>query len=314
MVPPDLLGLTLPSPLRPAPWQGADLACDEDAWSWTLDARDVTGLTAAARSGGPVDEGWASSLRRRFAEGPGVLRLRGLPVDDERLAGDLLLALGQALGPVRRQTRDGSILVRVQDEGRALEDANGTRAYRTRGALPFHVDGGRAWLLLCVRAASSGGTLRVVSSSAVLEALSTAAPDAIARLARPWAHDAQSDHAESPVFETTLLDVVDGRARLFLVDWLIRDAARHPGVSALAPSDRALLDRLQAIAEAPGRALALDLAPGDVIIGDNHRVLHGRDAWTDGPSRRLLLRVWLEDLHRPAGDPDADVQAHPELR
>lgn len=57
---------------------------------------------------------------------------------------------------------------------------------------------------------------------------------------------------------------------------------------ALAPDQRAALDELDEVASVV--ASSLQLAPGDCLVVDNHRVLHGRTAF-DAHSHRLLKRL-----------------------
>lgn len=73
--------------------------------------------------------------------------------------------------------------------------------------------------------------------------------------------------------------------RCFWAPWLDADAE--------GPALRALERLATEIERAP--VMRVRLAPGDVLVVDNHRVLHGRDAVSPG-SRRHLERRWIGPL------------------
>jgi hypothetical protein len=67
--------------------------------------------------------------------------------------------------------------------------------------------------------------------------------------------------------------------------------------------DRMLYDLIESTAASPAVRLELDLQPGDLLLLDNHVVLHARSAFEDfaaAERRRHLLRLWLA-RHGDAG-------------
>jgi alpha-ketoglutarate-dependent taurine dioxygenase len=61
----------------------------------------------------------------------------------------------------------------------------------------------------------------------------------------------------------------------------------------LPPETRSWLDRFDALFAAAAETVLLD--PGDLLLIDNHRTLHGRTAFAAG-SPRLLKRVRVDAL------------------
>jgi alpha-ketoglutarate-dependent taurine dioxygenase len=62
----------------------------------------------------------------------------------------------------------------------------------------------------------------------------------------------------------------------------------------LGPEALADLNRLDATLSAPLYRHAFLLAPGDLLLLDNHRIAHDRTAYVDAPGqRRRMLRLWL---------------------
>ena len=108
--------------------------------------------------------------------GRGVVLLRGLPV--ERYSEDdlrrLYWGLGTHLGTARYQNAQGELIGEVRDEVRAYgavqeikpaaagEAPTSRYKARSSGPLRFHTDRVDVVALLCVRAAASGGTSKVV--------------------------------------------------------------------------------------------------------------------------------------------------------
>jgi len=312
---------TLHARLVAGAWRGADLQADPSRWTRAFPASCVDPLRRAAEawresSGDEVlAQAWThpwplpseiEALGRSWArsvvqDGPGVLRVRGVPHDpaDPALGATCLGLLAQAMGTLRPQNPLGHRLTEVRDFKQPWADA-ATRAYRTGDALPFHVDGAEVAGLSCHRPARSGGLSMVASSHHVIAEVVRRRPDLVPWLTTPLPHDRHDEEApgESPVFHETLLDEIDGRIEVFVVDWYIRRAVRHPGVEV--PEDAiALLDLIEAIAREPGVALTFRMEPGDVQWLHNRRVLHARGPFEDGTTpatQRLLHRVWLESV------------------
>lgn len=185
----------------------------------------------------------------------------------------------------------------MRDFGRPWSHPD-VRVYQTAEALPLHVDGADVAGLRGQRQAREGGRTRVASSLYVVSEVARRRPELVRWLTEPLPHDRHEEQAtgEAPVFWETMLDEVDGRLHVFIVDWYIRRAMRHPGIE-VADEVLALLDLVEAIGAEPGVSLSVPIAPGEVLWMHNRRVLLGREAYTDGltpDTQRLLHRVWLD--------------------
>ena len=73
-------------------------------------------------------------------------------------------------------------------------------------------------------------------------------------------------------------------------------AQRFEEVPPLTDAQRAALDLLDQVVEAPENHHAFDMAPGDIQMASNFSVLHARDTYVDfdePDAKRHMLRLWL---------------------
>jgi gamma-butyrobetaine dioxygenase len=148
-------------------------------------------------------------------------------------------------------------------------------------------------LLHCIRNASESGDTYFVDGFALAEDMRRNHPADFARLARhaaPFGYTAASgDHyaARSPVIRLDADGNVSG----------VRFNHRALGAVDFGPADNALWYdaylRFARSADAPERRLSLKMRPGDIVIFDNERLLHGRTEIT-GPADRLLEGCYAE--------------------
>jgi alpha-ketoglutarate-dependent taurine dioxygenase len=209
----------------------------------------------------------------------------------------VLRGLGQYLGRPVSQTPDGRTLCHVRDAD-AAPGAAVPPAYRTRAAIPFHTAESDVLGLLCLRPARSGGRTLLASAAAVHNAVLGARPDLAEQLYRCHHFDRHEDQESGE--ETALISPLItrhgdrpsmryDRARL---DHGFRDSERDD-VPDVAGELYALIDTTAA---SPAVRLELDLGPGDLLLLDNHVVLHARSAYDDFDApqdKRHLLRLWL---------------------
>ena len=62
-------------------------------------------------------------------------------------------------------------------------------------------------------------------------------------------------------------------------------------------AETAALECMSDLARRPEFSMRFDLQPGDLLLLNNSRVLHARDAYEDWPQpdrKRLLIRFWLK--------------------
>ena len=141
-------------------------------------------------------------------------------------------------------------------------------------------------LLHCLSTKVEGGETVLVDGFAVIERLGREAPDSLAVLARApirYAYRDQQAELETDVPVVSLNG--DGApAALHLNN-------RSKGVPA--GSVEAVRDwydaylALLAVVDDPGQQIVFQLEPGDLVLFDNERILHGRTGFAGGGSRHL---------------------------
>lgn len=243
----------------------------------------------------PPDIDWPALPQWRDAlEAFGAVRLRGVPLDS---ANGPLLEVARQLGPIsmRALTRHPRLLEPagvqriealpdgVRDQyGKPLRSANNTH-FALHTDESFHAEPARWVLLHCWSPAGYGGNTLLADACAVL-----AAADRPTRLAF------EQIRLRYPCGDMTTFDA-RGRVRFnpAEIDALVAD-----GGSSEAPRPHAWLQRFESLFANAAQQLAL--ASGDLLVIDNWRVLHGREAFAS-PSDRLLKRVRVLDVRSAAG-------------
>jgi L-asparagine oxygenase len=249
-----------------------------------------------------------------FATDPGpdgVLLVRGLPTGSvpatplapggatgkDRASELALLAvatlLGEPIGYV--QEHGGGI---VQDivpapgtEGRQVSTSSAvTLAWHTETA--FHPHKPRYLLLLCLRGDPAAGTL-LCSAARCLPHLDA---ETTAILRQPRFRTRPDESFLEPGTEGALgapMAILDGPAFTYDEDLMV-------GID---PAAQAALDRLGAIVRDQAQTIVLE--PGDLLIVDNHRVVHGRTSFAarfDGTDRWLQRAFVVHDLAPSASE------------
>ncbi|WP_423822825.1 TauD/TfdA family dioxygenase [Salinisphaera sp. SPP-AMP-43] len=219
--------------------------------------------------------------------GEGLVRLRNLPTVPGTLD-----AIAARLG-VLRPTNFGSLF-----DVRAKPDPD-SNAY-TSIALPPHVDlPTREYqpglqLLHCLENSAVGGQAVMMDGFAVAETLRARHPehfDTLTRVRWCFANTAKtSDHVW---FEPMIKCDPSGRVTEIRVADFLRGPLQAP-FEDIEPAYAALIC-LQTLLKEPQFALRFTYAPGDLVIFDNRRLLHGRDAFDPGTGgSRWLQGCYLE--------------------
>lgn len=231
--------------------------------------------------------------REQILDGRGFVLLTGVPVGRWLLArSELFMAvLGSQFGRLGLQNPRGDVIGRVQnlpsDAGRQH-----TRNYITDREFRPHCDAADMLGLLAIRPAAHGGQSRLTSSVSVFNALLAEAPHLARRLFKPVLLDLVDEQPADaePVIPITPAAHHEGSLKTFYISDYFRGAERHPGYS-IDDETKALYDTYERLATDPELELRFDLAPGDVLLVNNHVMLHARDAFEDAPgAERLLLR------------------------
>lgn len=238
---------------------------------------------------------------RRWTEN-GVVLLDDIPAGDEDDARRALRTLSRALGTLLPQDGAGQIIREVRYRGLAIGEGATGRYSDSREGGHLHTDGphraGRppeVFALLCVRQSAIGGALVLIEADRVVSMLD---PDTVEVLQQPFLFD-QREEGTEPVPRRVLRGGDDGHWRFTYLREYIELGHRHHKAPALTARQRITLDRLDAtldrLAGQDGGHRRIKLRPGQVIIVDNRRLLHGRTAFRDDhPDHdRLMLRTWI---------------------
>jgi hypothetical protein len=300
---------------HPSAWKGADLR-DSRAWILQLDARDNDELAqalAVARARGaqiprlPAADFPLPTLAPRLAamldevvDGRGFTLVRGFdiarhPIQDAAL---IYWGIGAHLGTGRAQNAQGDLLGHVTDLGLDLSNPN-ARGYQTRLTLPFHNDTRDVVGLLCVQAARSGGLSRIVSSTAIHNALLERRPDLMDVVVAPMCIDRRGEAppGKRPYYVGAFFEWLDGRLFCRYNRTYIETAQRFPDVPRLTARQIEAMDLIDGLCRDPDMHLDMTLEPGDMQFICNYTTLHSRTHYEDWPEperRRYLLRLWLD--------------------
>jgi len=305
----------LPPPQTgPAAWVGSAIASRRD-WCVELDADAVAEMEGAAARllerkadlaallPGDVPLPTLAPRLRQWRDallnGRGFLLLRGLPVEryTRAEAAAIFLGIGAHLGRARSQNAKGHVLGHVCDLGLASSDPN-VRIYQTRERQTFHSDSCDIVGLLCLREARHGGDSLLVSALTVFNELRKRAPQLLARLLRPMAHDRRGEvpAGHQPWFPMPVYSWHAGLLTVFYQRQYFDSAQRFADAPRLTDADIAALDAFDALCNDTDLVLTMRLAPGDMQFVHNHVLLHDRTGFEDWPEpqrRRHLLRLWL---------------------
>lgn len=177
--------------------------------------------------------------------------------------------------------------------GRTLHQTNvcvapGSRSLVcSRRALGPHTDHFRADFVVweCITSAAYGGDTFLVDPWPAFHALSESDRTAI-RLVRVREHRLFYDDPD----DRSVVTAVGAEQRIYFTYWLA-----HAATAAQTEA----VQRYRSMLSASPSVLRAQLQPGDLLIVDNRRLLHGRSSFT-GP--RHLIRTWVSE------DPDWNPQ------
>lgn len=186
----------------------------------------------------------------------------------------------------------GDDVLAVPDPARVFEGGEGDeRPFGPSEPLPLHTDGFAYGalacdhlLLVCVVDGATGGESVLVDGARLVDALADVDPE-LHSFATAVPVD-QGEPGMHPFVCPLVSQRTNGRLVVRRPGWITADPA-----SVDPEGDAALLQRWADVTEAQRvAAQRFRLAPGDVVVVDNDRVLHSRDAYTGD---RLLWRVWI---------------------
>jgi gamma-butyrobetaine dioxygenase len=170
----------------------------------------------------------------------------------------------------------------------------------TNEALPLHTDcSGYSWppnvmVFHCLENEVAGGASRFVDGARVVDDLRERDPEALRMLTdfpvefRLWSKQADTLSRRAPI----ILDDNGELAIMRYANWAVQPLRTMPFdlVPRWYDAWRALAERVNA----PENRVRIRCEPGEVLLIDNHRVLHGRDAFDDGQGVRHFQQVYME--------------------
>ncbi|MDT3441378.1 MULTISPECIES: TauD/TfdA family dioxygenase [unclassified Pseudofrankia] len=240
--------------------------------------------TAAALPAGPPRVAWDAYLRSPVAMMTtlGAVSALGAAILTEvPVRSGMVLAVARTFGFVR-ETNYGKLFdVRIEADPEHLAYTGAALAPHTDN--PYRDPAPTVQLLHCLRAAGEGGDTTLIDGFAAasrLRDVDAAAFDTLTRVWLPFRYDGPTTilTARAPII------AIDNEGAVTQVRWNDR-ALQPPEVEPdqVAEVYRALA-AFAAVVEAPDLAVTLRLTPGDCLIFDNTRVLHGRTAFQPDPA------------------------------
>ena len=229
----------------------------------------------------------------------GLVLLVDVPVDGVQDAALSAASLSRAFGELLPQDGAGTLVREVRYRGVGTGEGTTGRYSDSNEGGQLHTDGPHrpgsppdVFALLCVRQATEGGALVVMRSSDVFRRLP---PPVVDELRRRFTFD-QRQAGQPPIERPVLTLDGDGTPRLRYLRAYI-DKGEEAAGRALSGNRKEALDMLDEAIE-QGQAedgVELVLQPGQMVLVDNRRVLHGRTTFgVDGPGAdRLMLRTWI---------------------
>lgn len=308
---------TLPDAyVHPSTWRGSDMQ-QRDDWIVHLTPahnRELNDALAFAKSRNaeipamqqtdfplPTLSPVFRAIVSEVVDGRGFVLIRGLDIDalSVRDAAQIYWGIGTHLGRGRAQNAQGDMLGHVTDLGVDFRNNPNVRGYQTKLRLPFHNDTTDIVGLLCVTPARSGGLSRIVSSTAIHNAIRERRPDLLEVMHQPLYLDRRGETPEGklPYYQGAIFERVGGRLFCRYNRTYAESAQRFPEVPRLTPAQIEAFDLMDALCDDPALRLDMDFRRGDMQFISNYTVLHSRTAYEDWPEherRRYLLRLWLD--------------------
>ncbi|HEX3537492.1 MAG TPA: TauD/TfdA family dioxygenase [Stellaceae bacterium] len=291
-------------------WLGAEL--DRDALYWELtpgNLRAIDELIDRLAGSGldfpqverrhfshpDLDRDLADVLAR-IKNGPGLVILRGFPVDkyDPAAMQWIYWGVGTHFGIGCSQSADGDYL------GHVTNVAKASRGYTTDRELNLHTDSAEIVGLLCVRDAKEGGLSIYASSLKVHDVIAREYPEFLPVLERGFFCDRRGEEApdDDPVtpYRVPVFSEMDGVLSCRYVRGVIDKGAAALGTE-LTSLEKEALACFEKVAQCEDVRFEIMLRPGEASFINNYEILHARTAFVDRDDpakKRLMYRLWLE--------------------
>ena len=297
-------------------WKGANMVRRTD-WIVKLDAADNhelrTAMAHAQALGFGIPELSASdfplpslgsklrAMTEEIVHGRGFVLVRGLEISDLPVQDAALIywGIGSHMGKGWSQNAQGDMLGHVTDLGLNFQTNPNARGYQTRQHLPFHNDAADIVGLLCLHPAREGGLSRLVSSTAIYNAVLERSPDLMDVMTTPMCIDRRGETppGKLPYYRGAFFERINGSLYCRYNRTYIESAQRFPDVPRLTLRQTEALDLIDSLCNDEQLHLDMALQAGDMQFINNYTVLHSRTDYEDWPAperRRYLLRLWLD--------------------
>jgi hypothetical protein len=244
----------------------------------------------------PALDGDLALVLERIKTGPGLLIMRGFPVDkyDAERMRTVYWGIGTHFGVGVSQSADGDYL------GHVTNVAKTSRGYTTDRELSLHTDSAEIVGLLCVRDAREGGLSIYSSSLKVHEIIEREHPEYLAVLERGFRCDRRGEEApeDEPVtpYHVPVFSTRDGLLTCRFVRGVIDRGAERLG-EPLTSLEKEALACFEEVSLRDDLRFEVMLRPGEASFINNYEILHARTGfvdWDEPAKKRLLYRLWLE--------------------
>jgi alpha-ketoglutarate-dependent taurine dioxygenase len=228
--------------------------------------------------------------------GFGALCLENWP----RLFVDLCDVLGLLIP--QSMTDAGQVVREIRYRGGDL-DKRTIRYSDSRSGGSYHNDGvpipgplPDLLALLCIRQAAHGGEVVFVDSSAALDAATHRMPRLPVVLGRDFHFDQRRESDPTATVARRVVERAGARNRLVYLRDYIESGHSMDGVRPLTSEEIQAMDTLDEVLKDEALHIEGRLLPGQIVISDNRRYLHGRHEFHEGAGEeggRLMLRCWM---------------------
>lgn len=214
-------------------------------------------------------------------------------LSDNDLAG-FHLVIAAALGEPVGQNAANEILVEVHAS--QVAGTPGVRGYQDNDGMLLHSDAADFSGLMCLSQADAGGTSLFANALDIHDILAEEAPELLPHYYRAWSWNVGAlgfPYVDRPI-RLPIFSVYRGRLSCRYSSSLLRGGAAAAGET-LADAQVRALDLFEEVALRDGVVARHRLTRGESVWMNNQRLLHGRDAFSDGAAsdrERRLLRAW----------------------
>jgi alpha-ketoglutarate-dependent taurine dioxygenase len=150
--------------------------------------------------------------------------------------------------------------------------------------------------LLCVRPAARGGEVVFVDSSAALDAASRRMPRLPIVLGREFHFDQRRTDDPAATVVRRIVERTGGKDQLVYLRDYVESGHSMAGVRPLVSEEIQAMDILDEVLEDEALHTEGRLSPGQIVISDNRRYVHGRHEFREEAGEqggRLMLRCWV---------------------